>query len=72
MGSPEISLTGLEVCEESLGGGMGVGGRLKGPPEDLRIQVRVGMGGVPVSWLLTGPTGGYMCVSLRLPMDPGG
>lgn len=32
----------------------------------------VRMGEVPVSWLLTGPTGGYMCVSLRLPMDPGG
>lgn len=22
--------------------------------------------------LLTGPTGGYMCVSLRLPVAPGG
>ena len=27
---------------------------------------------VLVSWLLTGPTGGYMCVSFRLPMDPEG
>lgn len=65
-------MAGLEICEESLGGGVGweVGSRR--PPEDLRIKVRVGMGGVPVSWLLTGPTGGYMCVSLRLPMDPGG
>lgn len=36
------------------------------------MKVGVRMGVVPVSWLLTGPTGGYMCVSLRLPMDLGG
>lgn len=30
------------------------------------------MGIVLVSWLLTGPTGGYMCVFFRLPVDPGG
>lgn len=29
MGSPEVSLAGLEVCEESPGGGTEVGGRLK-------------------------------------------
>lgn len=52
------------------GRGLEVGSRRS--PEDLRIKVGVGMGGVPVSWLLTGPTGGYMCVFRRLPMDPGG
>lgn len=48
------------------------GVRSRKSPEDPRMKMRVGMGAVLVSWLLTGPTGGYMCVSLRLPVDPGG
>lgn len=46
--------------------------RVREASEDLRMKVGVIMGAVPVSWLLTDPTGGYMCVSLRLPMDLGG
>lgn len=49
-----------------------LGVKLGRSPEDLRMKVGARMGAVLVSWLLTGPTGGYMCVSLRLPVDPGG
>lgn len=59
-----------EVCEERVLGVFGV--RVRRASEDLRMKVGVMVGVVPASWLLTGPTGGYMCVSLRLPMDLGG
>lgn len=61
-----------EVCEEGSSGRLGDLGVGSGrSPEDLSTKVGVGMGAVLASWLLTVPTGGYMCVSLRLLVDPG-
>ena len=57
---------------KSLGGGRGDFGLGSRSPEDLKMKVGVGMGEALGSWLLSGLTGGYTCVSLRLPVDLGG
>lgn len=71
MGNPKIPLgrPGRSVKRESWRRtrefvGSGQGG-LQGPCDCQG-------GAAPQPRLLTGPTGGYMCVSLRLPVDPGG